>query len=142
MIDLAADGPCRRHPDRAGRPGHRQRPVGQHRRPKGIGLLVAALVLLVAFGSLVAMGLPLATALFGVGLGLAAGTLLTIVLDVPEWASSVATMIGLGVGIDYALLIVTRYRTRARRRRRAPRPRSRWPWPPPAGRWCSPVSPW
>ena len=57
------------------------------------------------------MGLPLATALFGVGVGLAGGTLLTNVLDVPEWASSVATMIGLGVGIDYALLIVTRYRT-------------------------------
>ncbi|MDP2289634.1 MAG: MMPL family transporter, partial [Actinomycetota bacterium] len=78
---------------------------------EGPGLLVAALVLLIAFGSLVAMGLPLATALFGVGVGLAGGALLTNIIDVPEWASSVATMIGLGVGIDYALLIVTRYRT-------------------------------
>jgi putative drug exporter of the RND superfamily len=78
---------------------------------EGPGLLVAAIILLIAFGSLVAMGLPLATALFGVGVGLAGGTLLTNILDVPEWASSVATMIGLGVGIDYALLIVTRYRT-------------------------------
>jgi putative drug exporter of the RND superfamily len=78
---------------------------------EGPGLVVAAIILLVAFGSLVAMGLPLATALFGVGVGLAAGTLLTNILDIPEWASSVATMIGLGVGIDYALLIVTRYRT-------------------------------
>jgi len=78
---------------------------------EGIGLLVAALVLLIAFGSLVAMGLPLATALFGVGVALAGGQLLTLLLDVPDWASSVATMIGLGVGIDYALLIVTRYRT-------------------------------
>lgn len=77
---------------------------------EGPGLLVAALVLLIAFGSLVAMGLPLATALFGVGLGLAGGMLLANVLDVPDWASSVATMLGLGVGIDYALLIVTRYR--------------------------------
>jgi RND superfamily putative drug exporter len=78
---------------------------------EGPGLLIAAIILLIAFGSLVAMGLPLATALFGVGLGLAVGTLLTNILDIPEWASSVATMIGLGVGIDYALLIVTRYRT-------------------------------
>jgi RND superfamily putative drug exporter len=78
---------------------------------EGPGLLVAAIILFIAFGSLVAMGLPLATALFGVGVGLAIGTLLTNVLDIPEWASSVATMIGLGVGIDYALLIVTRYRT-------------------------------
>ncbi len=78
---------------------------------EGIGLLVAALVLLIAFGSLVAMGLPLATALFGVGVALAGGQLLTLLIDVPDWASSVATMIGLGVGIDYALLIVTRYRT-------------------------------
>ncbi|MCU1502719.1 MAG: family transporter, partial [Ilumatobacteraceae bacterium] len=77
---------------------------------EGPGLIVAAIILLIAFGSLVAMGLPLATALFGVGIGLAGGTLLTNVLDVPEWASSVATMIGLGVGIDSALLIVTRYR--------------------------------
>jgi RND superfamily putative drug exporter len=77
---------------------------------EGPGLLVAALVLLIAFGSLVAMGLPLATALFGVGVGLAGGMLLANVVDVPDWASSVATMLGLGVGIDYALLIVTRYR--------------------------------
>jgi len=78
---------------------------------EGPGLLIAAIVLLIAFGSLVAMGLPLATALFGVGVGLAAGALLANVVDVPDWASSVATMIGLGVGIDYALLIVTRYRS-------------------------------
>ncbi len=78
---------------------------------EGPGLLVAAIILLIAFGSLVAMGLPLATALFGVGVGLAGGGLLTNIIDVPEWASSVATMIGLGVGIDYALLIVTRYRS-------------------------------
>jgi RND superfamily putative drug exporter len=77
---------------------------------EGPGLLVAAIILLTAFGSLVAMGLPLATALFGVGIGLAGGMLLANVVDVPDWASSVATMLGLGVGIDYALLIVTRYR--------------------------------
>jgi putative drug exporter of the RND superfamily len=78
---------------------------------EGPGLLLAAIVLLIAFGSLVAMGLPLATALFGVGVGLAGGALVANLIDVPDWASSVATMIGLGVGIDYALLIVTRYRS-------------------------------
>jgi RND superfamily putative drug exporter len=78
---------------------------------EGPGLAIAALILLVAFGSLVAMGLPLATALFGVGIGLAGGKLIANVVDVPEWASSVAIMIGLGVGIDYALLILTRYRS-------------------------------
>ena len=78
---------------------------------EGAGLLVAAIILFVAFGSLVAMGLPLATALFGVGAGLALGSLLANIVDTPDWAGSVAIMIGLGVGIDYALLIVTRYRT-------------------------------
>ncbi len=78
---------------------------------EGPGLAVAALILLIAFGSLVAMGLPLATALFGVGIGLACGKLIANLIDVPEWASSVAIMIGLGVGIDYALLILTRYRS-------------------------------
>jgi putative drug exporter of the RND superfamily len=78
---------------------------------EGPGLVIAAIILFFAFGSLVAMGLPLATALFGVGVGLAGGALLTNILDVPEWSTSVATMIGLGVGIDYALLIVTRYRS-------------------------------
>ncbi len=75
---------------------------------EGPGLIIAAIILFIAFGSLVATGLPLATALFGVGVGLAAGTLLANGIAGPAWASSVATMIGLGVGIDYALLIVTR----------------------------------
>ena len=87
---------------------------------EGPGLAIAALILLIAFGSLVAMGLPLATALFGVGIGLAGGKLIANVIDVPEWASSVAIMIGLGVGIDYALLILTRYRSELDTRRRAP----------------------
>ena len=73
MIDLAADARRRRHAGRAGRPGDRQRPVRRASAPRDPGLLVAAIVLLVAFGSLVAMGLPLATALFGVGVGLAVG---------------------------------------------------------------------
>ena len=78
---------------------------------EGPGLLVAAIILFIAFGSLVAAGLPLATAIFGVGVGLTASMLLANLVAVPEWATSVAAMIGLGVGIDYALLIVTRYRS-------------------------------
>ena len=77
---------------------------------EGVGLLVAAFVLLLTFGTLVAAGMPLATALFGLGVSSALGGLLAAVIDVPDWAPAVASMIGIGVGIDYALLIVTRYR--------------------------------
>jgi RND superfamily putative drug exporter len=75
-----------------------------------VGLAAAVIILLVAFGSLLAMGLPIITALFGVGSGAALIGLLTRVLDVPEFSTAIAAMIGIGVGIDYALLIVTRYR--------------------------------
>jgi RND superfamily putative drug exporter len=78
---------------------------------EGIGLLTAALILLLVFGSAVAMGLPLITALFGLGTALLLGELLMRVVDVPDWAPPTAAMVGLGVGIDYALLIVTRFRT-------------------------------
>ena len=77
---------------------------------EGIGLLIAAAVLLLTFGTIVAAGLPLATALFGLGISSALIGILAAVVDVPDWAPSVAAMIGIGVGIDYALLIVTRYR--------------------------------
>jgi RND superfamily putative drug exporter len=75
-----------------------------------IALGFATLVLLVAFGSLLATGLPILTALFGLGIGAALGGCLTHVVETPDWAVTVATMIGLGVGVDYALFIVTRYR--------------------------------
>jgi RND superfamily putative drug exporter len=78
---------------------------------EGIGLLAAALILLITFGSAVAMGLPLLTALFGLGVATALGEVLRRVVDVPDWAPYTAAMVGLGVGIDYALLIVTRFRT-------------------------------
>jgi RND superfamily putative drug exporter len=78
---------------------------------EGIGLLVAAAILLVSFGSLLAMGLPILSAVFGVGVASGIIALLGNVVDVPDWATSVATMIAIGVGIDYSLLIVTRYRT-------------------------------
>ena len=76
-----------------------------------IGLAVAALVLLLTFGSIVAAGLPLATALFGLGVSSALIGVLATMLDVPDWGPALASMLGIGVGIDYALLIVTRYRT-------------------------------
>ena len=72
------------------------------------------MILLVSFGSLLAMGLPIVTAVFGVGVASGLIALLANVVDVPEWATSVATMIAIGVGIDYSLLIVTRYRNALR----------------------------
>ena len=78
---------------------------------EGIGLLVAAAILLVSFGSLLAMGAPILSAVLGVGVASGFIALLANVVDVPDWATSVATMIAIGVGIDYSLLIVTRYRT-------------------------------
>jgi RND superfamily putative drug exporter len=78
---------------------------------EAIGLIAAAIILLFTFGSAVAMGLPLVTALFGLGTALALGEILRRVVDVPDWASYTAAMVGLGVGIDYALLIVTRFRS-------------------------------
>jgi putative drug exporter of the RND superfamily len=75
------------------------------------GVGVAALVLLITFGAVVAAGLPLLLAVFGVATAFMLGGLLAAVIDTPDWASEVSIMIGLGVGIDYALLILTRYRT-------------------------------
>ncbi len=79
--------------------------------PEGIGFLAAAIVLLIAFGSLVAVGLPLAIAL--VGLGITSGGLILLlanVVNVPDWTTAVSGLIGIGVGIDYSLLVLTRFR--------------------------------
>jgi putative drug exporter of the RND superfamily len=75
-----------------------------------VGLLAAIVVLLFTFGSLIAMGLPIVTALFGLGTGLGAIALFTHVVDTPNFSTELAAMIGLGVGIDYALFILTRVR--------------------------------
>ncbi|GAA2924287.1 MULTISPECIES: MMPL family transporter [Streptomyces] len=75
-----------------------------------IGIAVAAVVLVITFGSLVAAGLPLLTALIGVGIGVSAITALASALDLGSTTSTLAMMIGLAVGIDYALFIVSRYR--------------------------------
>ena len=68
-------------------------------------------MLLIAFGSVVAAGLPLVIALFG--LGISSGGLIVLlanVIDVPDWTTAVSGLIGIGVGVDYALLVLTRFR--------------------------------
>jgi putative drug exporter of the RND superfamily len=75
-----------------------------------IGFIAAAIVLFLAFGSIVAMFLPLITAGVSLGAGTAVVGLLSHVLDVASFSSELALLIGLGVGVDYALFIVTRYR--------------------------------
>ncbi len=80
--------------------------------PEGLGFLGAAIVLLIAFGSVVAAGLPLVIAL--VGLGISSGGLIVLlanVVDVPDWTTAVSGLIGIGVGIDYSLLVLTRFRS-------------------------------
>jgi RND superfamily putative drug exporter len=77
---------------------------------EGIGILAAIIIMLLAFGSVVAMGLPIITALFGIAIGFAVLDLLSHVVTTPVFAPQIMAMIGLGVGIDYALFIVTRYR--------------------------------
>ncbi len=79
-----------------------------------IGILVAVVVLLVAFGSVIAMGLPIGLALVGLVTSLGLITLLASVTDVNSISPILAAMIGLGVGIDYALFIVTRHRENLR----------------------------
>ncbi|MFD3654118.1 MMPL family transporter [Streptomyces sp. NPDC058620] len=75
-----------------------------------VGVAIAAVVLVITFGSLIAAGLPLITALIGVGVGISLITALANVLDLGSTTSTLAMMIGLAVGIDYALFIVSRYR--------------------------------
>jgi RND superfamily putative drug exporter len=76
-----------------------------------IGIAAAVVILLLVFGSAVAMGLPIVTAVLGLLCGLSVVTLLSHVTDVPTTAPTLATMIGLAVGIDYSLFIVTKHRT-------------------------------
>jgi uncharacterized membrane protein YdfJ with MMPL/SSD domain len=80
-----------------------------------VGLLTAMLVLALTFGSLVAMGLPILTAIVGLTTALGVIGLLTHVLTVPTVGPTLATMIGLGVGIDYSLFMVNKYREHAGR---------------------------
>jgi RND superfamily putative drug exporter len=75
-----------------------------------IGLLAAFLVLMITFGSLIAAGVPLLTAIFALGATLGLVPVISHLVDTPDFASQLAALIGIGVGIDYALIVVTRYR--------------------------------
>ncbi|MDP2292048.1 MAG: MMPL family transporter [Actinomycetota bacterium] len=75
-----------------------------------LGILAAVIILLIAFGSVVAMGLPIGTALAGLGVAMAIVGIASNGFSIPEFGPQMAAMIGLGVGIDYALFIVSRYR--------------------------------
>ncbi|MDO8390439.1 MAG: MMPL family transporter [Actinomycetota bacterium] len=75
-----------------------------------LGILAAIVILLLAFGSVIAMGLPIGTAVVGLGVGMAIVAIASNGFSIPEFGPQMAAMIGLGVGIDYALFIVSRYR--------------------------------
>ena len=75
-----------------------------------LGLLAAVIILLLAFGSVLAMGLPVGTAIFGLGVSIGLIGIASHGFSMPDFAPQMAAMIGLGVGIDYALFIVSRYR--------------------------------
>jgi putative drug exporter of the RND superfamily len=77
---------------------------------EALGIAFAIIILILAFGSVLAMGLPVGVALFGIGIGTSIIVGLSHLFTIPETAQFIGLMIGLGVGIDYALLIVTRYR--------------------------------
>ena len=77
---------------------------------EAIALVFAIMILLIAFGSVLAAGLPITTALFGIGTGVAFVQLAANGVAMPDFTNQAVAMIGIGVGIDYALLIVTRYR--------------------------------
>jgi RND superfamily putative drug exporter len=90
--------------------------LGQFEEPSSetLGIAFAIVILVVAFGSVIAMGLPIGVAIAGIAAGSAIVTLLSNVLEMPDFAPFLGIMIGLGVGIDYALFIVTRYRENLR----------------------------
>jgi RND superfamily putative drug exporter len=77
---------------------------------EGIGFMAAMVILLIAFGSVLAMGLPLMTAMFGIASGIALVGLSVNFINMPSFSNQAVMMIAIGVGIDYALFIVTRYR--------------------------------
>jgi RND superfamily putative drug exporter len=75
-----------------------------------IALVAAGIILLLTFGSVVAAGLPLLVAMAGLGVSAMATGLIAAVIDVPDWTTALATMLGIALGIDYTLLMVTRFR--------------------------------
>jgi putative drug exporter of the RND superfamily len=80
-----------------------------------IGLAFAIVILILSFGSVLAMGLPIGVALFGVGIGVSLVAMISQVMGIPDFAVTLGAMLGLAVGIDYSLFIVTRFRDEVRR---------------------------
>ncbi|WP_439680133.1 MMPL family transporter [Embleya sp. MST-111070] len=78
---------------------------------EGAGILAALVILVFLFGTLIAAGLPIVTALFAVGSSMAAVVVASRVFTIASWVPFVMILVGLGVGIDYALLIFARYRS-------------------------------
>ncbi|MEV4443226.1 MMPL family transporter [Streptomyces sp. NPDC049577] len=105
-----AAGPARKAGLQVEFGGDAYTPTVQVEGGEAIGVGVAVLVLLITFGSLVAAGMPMAGALVGVGVGMAALLALTGAFDIISTAPVLALMIGMAVGIDYALFIVSRHR--------------------------------
>jgi RND superfamily putative drug exporter len=77
---------------------------------EGIGLAAAIVILLLTFGSVIAAGLPVLVAVAGLAVSSSLTALLILLVDAPDWSTSLATMMGIGIGIDYVLLMVTRFR--------------------------------
>ena len=105
-----------------------------------LGIGAAAIILLLMFGSVVAAGLPLIVAIAGLAVSSVLTTVLISFIDAPDWSTSLATMMGIGIGIDYALLMVTRFREWRAAGSTSERPPSRRSTPPVA-RSCWPARP-
>ena len=90
--------------------GEATQAVAEQSAAEAIGVLVAMFILAITFGSLLAAGMPLLTALIGVGAGMAAVTALSAVVDLTSTAPTLGLMVGLAVGIDYALFISIRHK--------------------------------
>ncbi|MEK8226310.1 MMPL family transporter [Oerskovia sp. M15] len=105
-----------------------------------MGLLVAAVVLVVMLGTFIGAGLPILTALIGVGIGALGSLSLSGVVDMASVTPVLGLMLGLAVGIDYSLFIVNRHRRSSSRVMTCASP-SRWPTGRRATRWCSPGRP-
>jgi len=112
---LAAAAQARADGLQVGLSGQAAAPSSSGGADEGLGIIVALLVLTITFGSLIAAGMPLLTAIFGVGIGLTGIVTASALTDLSSAVISLAAMLGLAVGIDYALFIITRYRSLARR---------------------------
>ncbi|WP_146088284.1 MMPL family transporter [Actinacidiphila yanglinensis] len=110
LIDTAhsARGPGLQVEVGGAKPAQAEQPLPE--LAEGIGIAAAGVVLFLALGSLFGMLLPIITALFGIGISSSAIILLSHGMDIADFAPQLATLVGLGVGIDYALFIVTRHR--------------------------------